>query len=442
MRGTSWLVVGYGGAQALRLASNLILARLLFPEAFGLMALVTMVTVGLMLFSDVGISPAIAQSPRGDDPDFLNTAWTLQVIRGVILWILATALAAPLAAFYAAPDLALYLPIAALALLISGFNPTRIETANRHLALGRLTQLDLAAQAIGVAAMIGLAWMTGSVLALVIGGVVTAAAKLILTHLGLPGPRNRFRLERAALASLLRFGGWIFLSTAFFFVSSQGDRAILGKFLSLDALGLYNIGYFLASFPLLLIQAVTLRLLIPVYRDLPPTASAQNRAKLSRLRHAMTAAGLSMIAVMALAGPWLVDLLYDARYAAAGGIVTALACALAPQIVGASYDQAALAAGDSRRFFLFSASRASLQVVFLFAGFAAFGLAGALGGLGLALLASHLVLIRLARLHGAWDARHDAVWLPVTALLVAAALWLNHDAVLALADFGLRQARP
>ena len=85
---SSFLAVGsYGAQQALRLASNLILTRLLFPEAFGMMALVFMVIQGLNMFSDAGVSPAIMQSKRGDDPRFLNTAWTLKVGRGVILWL-------------------------------------------------------------------------------------------------------------------------------------------------------------------------------------------------------------------------------------------------------------------------------------------------------------------------------------------------------------------
>ncbi|HBB84471.1 MAG TPA: polysaccharide biosynthesis protein, partial [Sulfitobacter sp.] len=89
LRSTSWIVLSYGGAQAIRLASNLILTRLLFPEAFGLMALIQVVIVGLTLFSDVGIGPSIAQSKRGDDRDFLNTAWTIQAIRGGCLWLAA-----------------------------------------------------------------------------------------------------------------------------------------------------------------------------------------------------------------------------------------------------------------------------------------------------------------------------------------------------------------
>ena len=70
-------LMGFGTGQVLRLASNLILTRLLFPEAFGVMAMVSVFLMGLAMFSDVGVGPAIMQSKRGDDRDFLNTAWTI-----------------------------------------------------------------------------------------------------------------------------------------------------------------------------------------------------------------------------------------------------------------------------------------------------------------------------------------------------------------------------
>ncbi|MEQ6204081.1 oligosaccharide flippase family protein [Sulfitobacter sp. HNIBRBA2951] len=427
MRSTSWILLGYGGSQALRLGSNLILTRLLFPEAFGLMALVGLVTMGLMLFSDVGIAPSIAQSKRGDDPDFLNTAWSIQVLRGVILFTVASALALPLAAFYDAPELATYLPIAAVALLITGFNPTRIETAHRHLLMGRLTVLDLCAQVIGITVMIVLAWWTQSVIALVIGGVVTPLAKLALTWTYLPGAPNRFRWETAAMRELVTFGKWIFLSTAFWFFASQGDRAVLGKFLSLESLGIYNIAFFLGAFALQLGSSVTGRVMIPVYRD-----AKHETGKIAKLRFGLSGVTLSLLLVMAFAGPWLVGVLYDPRYAAGGAIVTLLAVALIPQIIGMSYDQAALAAGDSRGFFVVSASRAVLQITCLLVGVSQFGLIGAIVGIGVAHVLTHPVIIWLARSHDAWDMRHDVFFALVAGGLGAVAVWAHFDAIAAL----------
>ena len=320
-----------------------------------------------------------------------------------------------------------------MSLMLAGFNPTRIETANRHLLVGRLTVLDLTSQVIGVGSMIVLAWLTGSVFALVIGGVIDAGAKLALTHFGLPGQINRFRWEKSAARELLSFGKWIFLSTAFWFVSSQGDKAILGKFLSLDMLGIYNIGYFLASFPLLLGHAVCQRVMIPVYREAPPAASAGNARKLSRMRSAISLGILTLLAIAALGGPWIVDLLYDDRYQMAGAIMVVLACAMIPQVVGMTYDQAALAAGDSMRFFVFSGCRAVIQVALLLIGVTQFGLIGALVSLGVAMLLVYPVLVWLARVHGAWDVVHDLWAGGLGIALTALALWLHWDRLMMLA---------
>jgi O-antigen/teichoic acid export membrane protein len=85
----------FGGENILRLGSNLILTRLLFPEAFGLMALVTVFLTGLKMFSDFGLNASIIRSARGDDPIFLQTAWTVQILRGVMLWLISVMLAGP-----------------------------------------------------------------------------------------------------------------------------------------------------------------------------------------------------------------------------------------------------------------------------------------------------------------------------------------------------------
>jgi O-antigen/teichoic acid export membrane protein len=365
-----------------------------------------MITVGLILFSEVGIGPSIAQSKRGDDPDFLNTAWTIQVIRGFCLWVVACGLAYPVSLFYQQPDILLYLPIAAFGLVINGFEPTRIETAHRHLQLGRLTGLNLIAQLIGVVAMISFAVIWQSVAALVAGALVTSVATLILSNLFLTGIKNTCRWEKSSVSELISFGKWIFLSTLSNFFSSQGDKAILGKFLTLQNLGIYNIGFFLASFPLLLGQNVTGRVMIPVYRDM----DSNDARRVKRIRYGLTGGLMGLLALMALAGPWIVGLLYDARYMASGAVVVAVSVAMMPAVIGMTYDQAALARGDSRRYFMLHAIRAALQISLLLIGVLTYGLIGALCGMALAGLLTHIPVIWLARAHGVWDMRHDSVF--------------------------------
>lgn len=429
LRGSAWTALGYGASQALRLASNLILTRLLFPEAFGLMALVTVFIVGLTMFSDVGTHPAILSHKRGDDDAFLDTAYTIQVVRGVVLWLASAAIAWPVALFYDQPMLAWLLPVAGISLFLHGLEPTKIDTAARHVRLGRLTALDLIAQLVGTLSMIGLAWATASVWSLVAGWIVSAFVRLVLVWAFMPGRASRPRWEPAAARDLLHFGFWLFLSTACGFLVAQGDKAILGKYLTLEQLGLYNIGFFLASFPMLLGQTIGGRILIPLYREHPPAASAANFAKIRRLRAGLTGAVFAMLSVMAFGGEWLVDLMYDPRYQAAGAILVVIAVVQIPSVIGMTYDQAALAAGDSRQYFLLTAARAVCLVTGLIVGAETYGLLGALIGQGLAALAVYPLLIRLARRHGAWDPAHDLVFAALGAGIAALAISVDSPAI-------------
>ncbi len=432
MRGSALTILGFGGGQFLRLVSNLVLTRLLFPEAFGMMALVYVFMQGLNNFSDVGVTPSIMQSKRGDDPEFLNTAWTIQVIRGMLLWGVTFVIAYPAAQFFDAPMLAQLLPVVGVTLAIAGFNPTRLDTANRHLNFGRLTVIDLASQVVSLIVAIVAAWILQSVWALVISGIVGALVQLIFLSVFLPGQRNRFRWEPAAANDLINFGKWIFLSTVVGVFLSQGDKIILGKYLSLETLGIYNIGFFLASFPLLMGGTVTRRILIPIYRELPPKDSPENFRKLRKMRFALSGALMGIMFALALVASWLINTLYDPRYTLAGGILVMIACAQVPHLIALTYDQAALAAGDSRRFFVLALSRTILMLAGLVIGVKVFGLLGALIGQGLAMVLVYPVVVWLARHQGTWDPRHDAAFAILGAGLMSIALYVNWPAVQAL----------
>ncbi len=425
LRSSAITTVGFGATQVIRLGSNLILTRLLFPEAFGMMALVSVFLMAIVMLSDIGTGSAIMQSRRGDEPAFLDTAWTIQIIRGVLLWCLAVAGAPVIAWFYGEPQLQYFLPVAALSLVVSAFNPTRLETANRHLQAGRVTMIDIGAQVLSVAVGVILAWQFRSVWALVISGVAASVAQLTLLSLFLPGRGNRLAWDRAAVSELVHFGKWILLATLCGFAVGQADKVILGRYLDLGEFGLYNIAFFLASVPFMLGSLVMRRVLIPIYRDSPPSASAANAARVRKLRSGALASLLVLSMTLAFGGAWLVQLLYDPRYYGASGIVVLIAVMQAPALLILSCDQAALAMGDSRRFFWLTLARAILVVVGVLLGFQVSGLEGAIVGQGLANLAAYPVLVWLLRPHGAWDPELDMKFLAMAVVLGALALWFN-----------------
>ena len=432
MRSSGVVAAGFVASQATRLGANLILTRLLFPEAFGLMALITVFIAALTMLSDVGISPSIQHSERGDDPDYINTAWTIQVIRGVVLFIASYLMGSVAVWIYGDPRLQLMLPVSGIALLIAGFDPTRIETASRHLILGKVTMLDLVAQIVSIIVIIVLAAIMRDVWALVIGGVIASFIRLVIMDRYLPGLRNSFRWEISAAWDLIHFGKWIFLSTLCGFLLTQGDKAILGKYLTLQMLGIYNIGFFMGGFPQALTSRIMSQVMIPLHRASPPGDSAENYALVRKSRFIMTFLVFGMQFTLALSGLWIIALLYDDRFLLSGPIVVAVACMNIPYLIGMTYEFAALGKGDSRSVFNLLLAKATAQSLFLIVGIELYGLVGALTGLWFSQILVHPLVIRLARRHGAWDPWHDLFYAVIGLVGTALVLQYHWDAVLAL----------
>lgn len=430
LKGSVVTILGFGGAQVLRLGGNLVLTRILMPEAFGLMALITILLVGLKLFSDVGIGQSILRSPRGDDPEFLDTAWTLDLIRGFVLWGIACLLAWPLMRFYQIEDLGLLIIVASSSLAIAGFEPTRVDLALRHLRLERVTLFDLLSQFLALVVMIVIAWLTKSVWALVVGQVAGAVIRLIIMTKGLPGQRNRFRLERPAISELIHFGKWVFVSTIAGFVVLQGDKIILSTFLDLPMLGIYSIGYTLAALPLMVGSALVSRLMIPLYRDHLPQIAVANLTVLRRYRFGLSAGLLTIAGLLILTAKPLIGFLYDERYQQAAGILVILSISFMPQLLSITYDQFALTVGDSRRFFILTAMRGIMLLLCLGIGASLFGLMGVIIGFGVSSLVSSALIARLARHYHIWDPLHDTIMGAIAITIAVAGLWINWQAIL------------
>jgi O-antigen/teichoic acid export membrane protein len=406
-RGSLWAVLGYGAGQILRLVGNLVLWRLLYADAFGLMAIVNVFMLGLVMFSDVGIGPSIIQSKQGDEPKYLHTAWTLQSVRGLVLFVIATAAAIPLAGFYHEPALAHLIPIVAVSSILSGFNSTKLFTVTRRIALGRLTVIDLGAQAAGLTAMVALALATRSIWALVLGGIVTAAVRLALSHRFLPGGSDRFCWDPASARALLRFGRWIFMSTLLTFAAMQSDRLIFGKLVTMSELGVYSIATIWATFPTQILAHVFQSAVFPTLSRLHDEKVDLAGAH-SDLR-APWLIGCGWLTTCLIAGgPALIDLLYDARAKEAGIIVQVLAAGtwfLALEITNGS---ALLALGRPKWVAAASAAKLAGMALLIPLGMSLYGFRGAVMGFaasevfryGVSALGAALAGLRVTRQDG------------------------------------------
>jgi len=400
LRGALVTVLGQGAGQVFRVVSNLVLTRLLAPEAFGVMSIVYLVINGLTLISDVGIRPAIVRHERGDDPAFLDTAWTLSVLRGLALWAAAAALAFPLARFYAMPALAVLIPAAGVVSFVAGFEATKLTTLMRSVALGRRVAIELAAQGIAFVAMLAAAWIAASVWVLVIGAVVAVAARVALSFLAVPGRGNRLRWDRAAADQLRSFGRWIFVSSLFTFLAMRMDVAVLGRLVPPDVLGVYSIGITVVVVLRDVLGRVLSSVLMPVLADAQRSSFASFAARHAQSQAVLLHGGVVLIAAAVVASPPFFALLYDPRYAAAGWISQLALLALWFGLLQSASQRASEALGDSRSVALSEAAKTLATAAGCVGGWSLAGLPGLIVGSALGNVVGWALAAARLRAHG------------------------------------------
>jgi len=432
LRGVGASTLMVVGGHVLRFGSNLILTRLLFPEAFGLMALVQVVVMGLEMMSTFGLRASVIQNKRGDEPAFLNTAWTLQILRGLLLYGALWLLIPVFVAFYDQPVLAQVLPVAGLSLILMGLHSTKSLTVERHMQLGLKMSLTLLAQVAGLVAMSLLAWWLQSVWALVVGVLVQPLVALILYQIYLPGHTSRLGWDKSAVRDILKLGKYLFFSTIATYFIKQSDRAVLGVFIPIDLLGVYGIAYALAVLPVTLATTVADSVVFPLYRMHHPTESASNQANIFKARRLVAVGALAVTATLAFIGPWLVELLYDARYTLAGPIAVLLCLGNVPMIVLNGTMNAALSKGDSLRFMIMNVSTATCQLALVYLAVKHLGVIGAPLGVGLAQLLTYPLLTYFLRRYANWDFKGDAGLICAGAAVMGFACWLHYDRLLLL----------
>ncbi len=317
VRGAIWTIIGFGGIYVLRFANNIVLTRLLKPEFFGLMALVTTIRVGLELFSDIGIIQNIVNSKRGDEPAFLNTAWTLQIIRGIVIWLLCVLLSVPAANFYNDQRLAWLIPIVVFYSVIDGFSSTSVHTLHRRMELGKLAVYEFLLQACYFSTLCVLVWFFPSIWTLAFGSLIGGLYKLITSYWLIPKYINRLAWDKDAVKEILSFGKWMFIASTLMFAAEQADRLVLGKILSFEMLGIYTVAYTLASIPREVIKQLSLRVIFPAISKQAELPRHELRAKILRQRRLLLLGFGVIIAALVTVGDLVVAVLYDKRYVAA-----------------------------------------------------------------------------------------------------------------------------
>lgn len=339
LKSGGWVIFGQLSSQALRLGSNLILTRLLVPEMFGVMAIITVIMGGLALFSDVGLLQNIVQSKRGEEPDYLNTAWTIQIFRGFFIFIISLVLSAGLyylgqigylseEMVYGNVELPFILAIVSVSAVISGFNSIHILLLNRKLMMGKLITIELISQVIGLIFMLIWAWYKRDIWALVFGGIVSATVKMLLSHIVTLGGRCHFFWDKNTVHEIIHFGKWIFLSSILGFLLNQGDRLLLSMMISSEMLGIYVIAFFIANTLKDLLSKLIVSVFYPALSETVRNAPNKLEIIYYKIRNKIDAIVFFVAGFIFASGETIINVLYDSRYQEAGWMLQILSLSL------------------------------------------------------------------------------------------------------------------
>ena len=272
-RGVGWMVLFKLSERSVGFISTLILARLLSPNDFGLVAMATAVSAGAGLMSAFGFESALIQRQHVDRSHY-DTAWSYNVVFGVAVALLVVAAAVPAASFYREPRLELVLYVLAAVSLVQGFENIGTVQFRKELDFHKEFRFLIAKRVVSFGVTMALAFTLRNYWALV-GGILAGAIIGVAISYIAHGYRPRFSF--AARAHLFHFSKWLFMSNVIHFFRTRTSDFILGRTVGSHGLGIYSVAAEIAMLPSTELIAPLNRALFPIYSRLLDNLDALRR---------------------------------------------------------------------------------------------------------------------------------------------------------------------
>ncbi|MEY2441026.1 MAG: hypothetical protein QOJ46_452 [bacterium] len=321
LRGMFWAYGSYAAGRVLVLVSIALLARLLSPADFGLVALALTFTVVLDAVSDLGLSQALIIAEEQDLHAKADTAWTASVGVGALLAMVAAALGPVAAAFFDEPALNVMLGVLGLNFLLRALGVTHFALAQRELDFRTRTKAELADVVVRGCVGVGLALAGAGAYSLVIGYLVGSAAMTATLWKIVPW-RPHVRVYRPHLSVLLRYGGGLTALHLVSVVITNADYVLIGRVLGTTALGFYTLGYRLPELVVLNLAFVAGMVLFPAFASVRRDALAG--AFLTSLRYTLIA-GLPLALLLGFLAEPLILLAFGDAWRDSIGVMQVLA---------------------------------------------------------------------------------------------------------------------
>lgn len=370
--GIAWMTAARVAVRLLGLLSMVILARLLSPADFGLVAMATAVAAGLELLTLFGFDVALVQRKSLTRADY-DSAWTLNLLLGAGLAVALILVASPAAAYYREPRLEAVLMIIGVKYALLGALNTGTVDFRRNLAFGREFTLQIVPKLAGLLATIPLAFLLRDYRALIAGMVLTAVASFVLSFVMHPH-RPKFCLTEAA--GLMGFSRWLLANNAIGFVRTRSADFIIGRALGPAALGAYSLAWEISNLPTTELVAPINRVLFPGYvkvADDPLRLRDTFRATLGLIAIVILPASVGLAAV---ADP-LVRVVLGEQWLMTIPLITLLALAGASNVLQVNTGAVHHALGQPRMATMTGLIHLPILLPLLLYGTSQFGLVGA-----------------------------------------------------------------
>lgn len=417
-KGAAWMVGMRLAIRGLGMASMIILARLLVPEDFGLVALATLLSGLLEVTSNFSFDTALIRDQTAGRKHY-DTAWTLSVLRGITVAIVLVALASPAAQFFEDPRVEALVYCLALASFFGGFQNIGVVDFRKHLKFHKEFVLFTIQKLVSVVVGVTLAYFWRDYWAL-IAGIMAGKGALVVSSYIMHPYRPRFGLSE--WREIFHFTKWLLANNILTYVYSRTDTLFIGKLLGAQSLGIYSLAYEISNL-------VTSELISPIRRAIFP-----GFAKLAVDREKLTASVLDTLSLIALIGTPLaagiglvadplVPILLGEKWLETIPLIEILAVYGLFHTMSTTTGPAYLALGKPQYLTVLALVGAALTVPLLLYGIDRAGAVGAAVGItvatGILLVLNYLVVMRLMNL--SFKRLLGAVWRTVAAVTVMAA---------------------
>lgn len=322
-----WVFFTYGASQVIRFGSSLITTRLVSPDLMGIVAVVMLVLVGVEMFCDTGLWAYVVRHKTPEDETILNTVWSIQVIRGWIVFFLILLfsyllhqlqLHAPdrLGGVYSNHDLPLLIAFSGTSAIFNGFKSLASPIYSLKMERKRIELFDLIIHFHVAIITISLLYYNPSVWMLVASNIIGAVLHLVVSFKFFP-IKHKFHLDKDVIKDVFFFSRWIVLSSAMTYLFMQGDRLFLAYKINPNELGLYAIAVSFIGVFMVLPENFSVKILFPYFARIVNEQPEQLKGQFNRYKTYITLLAIMISLILYVASTFIFGTIYDQRYSEA-----------------------------------------------------------------------------------------------------------------------------